>query len=84
MVKLVLRHQNGRGEIKEDIMARHLLDYGHRTDSAARVRRFAALERIKAGEGQHPAIKTLERRRKGPANPSLVKQYLRIARGYLA
>lgn len=69
---------------QEDDMSRHPLDQGHPADSAERPKRFSALDRIKAGEGQHPAARTLARRRKGPVDPARVKQYLRIERGYLA
>lgn len=69
---------------QEDDMSRHPLDQGHAADSAERPKRFSALDRIKAGEGQHPAARTLARRRKGPVDPARVKQYLRIERGYLA
>ena len=65
-------------------MSRHFLDYGHSTDSEAQTRRFAAIERMKTADAQHPAIKMLNRRRKGPADPARVKHYMRIIRGYRA
>ncbi|MDF0601160.1 hypothetical protein P1J78_10510 [Psychromarinibacter sp. C21-152] len=60
------------------------LDHDH-TRSSGRVTAYTRLERIKAGEGAHPNIKLLDRRkRKGPTDASRVKQFLRIERGYLA
>lgn len=65
-------------------MGRHPLDQDHESTSATRPQYFSRLERMKAGEGQHPKVQMLDRRRKGPADPARVKHYLRIARGYLA
>jgi hypothetical protein len=65
-------------------MSRHPLDHDRVPDEGARATRYSMLERIKAGEGQHPKVKMLERRRKGPADPARIKHYLRIERGLLA
>ena len=65
-------------------MTRHPLDHDRKTDHGARAVRYSALDRIKSGDGQHPAVKILSRRRKGQADPARIKQYLRIERGFLA
>ncbi len=60
------------------------IDHDHRVGSG-RVVTYSRLDRIKAGEGGHPNIKLLDRRRrKGLQDASRVKQFLRIERGYLA
>lgn len=56
-----------------------------RPNSGARAMYYSRLDRIRAGEGGHPKIKMLDRRRrKGLSDASRVKQFLRIERGYLA
>ena len=65
-------------------MSKHLFDHDH-SGGEARPGRYSRLDRIKAGEGGHPKIKMLDRRRrKGITDATRVKQYLRIERGYLA
>lgn len=65
-------------------MSKSIIDHGH-SNGGNRATRYSRLERIKAGEGNHPSIKMLDRRRrKGTTDASRVKQFLRIERGYLA
>ena len=65
-------------------MSKHLVDHGH-SGGGSRAERYSRLDRIKAGEGGHPKVKLLDRRRrKGITDATRVKQYLRIERGYLA
>ena len=65
-------------------MPKHPFDHDHSRESGARAERYSYLDRVKAGEGGHPKIKMLDRRRKGPTDATRVKQFLRIERGYLA
>ena len=66
-------------------MPKHPFDHGHTGGAGARTERYSRLDRIKAGEGGHPKIKLLDRRRrKGATDATRVKQFLRIERGYLA
>lgn len=65
-------------------MTKTIVDHGHKGGSG-RLSAYTRLDRIKAGEGAHPNIRILDRRkRKGQTDASRVKQYLRIERGYLA
>jgi len=66
-------------------MPKHLADHDHQPDSDKRAEVYSRLDRIKAGEGGHPKVKMLDRRRrKGQSDATRVKQFLRIERGYLA
>ncbi len=66
-------------------MSKTLIDHDHLTETSGRAPQYSRLDRIKAGEGGHPKIKMLDRRRrKGRTDATLVKQFLRIERGYLA
>ena len=65
-------------------MTRHPLDHDRKIDEGARAARYPLLDRVRSGEGQHPSVKALTRRRKGQADPARIKQFLRIERGYLA
>ena len=66
-------------------MSRSIADHDHRGPVSLRAEKFVLLDRIRAGEGGHPKIRMLERRRrKGPTDATRVKQFLRIERGYLA
>lgn len=65
-------------------MNRHPLDHGHEDHAESRAKPYTQLDRIKAREGMHPKVRMLARRRKGPAEPSRIKHFLRIERGYLA
>ena len=65
-------------------MPKNPIDHDHGT-TGARAAVYSRLDRIKSGEGGHPKIKMLDRRRrKGLTDASRVKQFLRIERGYLA
>jgi len=66
-------------------MPKSQIDHGHRSVASARAEKYSRLDRIKAGEGGHPKIRMLDRRRrKGPTDATRVKQFLRIERGFLA
>ncbi len=66
-------------------MAKNIIDHGHGEAGPARAQYYSLMDRIKAGEGAHPKIRLLDRRkRKGMSDASRVKQFLRIERGYLA
>lgn len=61
------------------------IDHDHLTEKGSRAQRYSRLDRIRAGEGGHPSIRMLtRRRRKGATDATRVKQFLRIERGYLA
>jgi len=64
-------------------MTKTPLDHSHRT-GAARLRHFARFDRVKAGDGRHSNVRLLLRRRKGQKDTSLVRQFLRIARGQVS
>lgn len=65
-------------------MSKNPIDHDHRAGNG-RVTHFSRVARIKAGEGGHPNIRLLDRRRrKGVPDASRVKQFLRIERGYLS
>lgn len=65
-------------------MTKSSIDHDHKADGR-RAEQYSRLERIRAGEGGHPNIKLLNRRRrKGQQDATRVKQFLRIERGYLA
>ncbi|WP_425051175.1 hypothetical protein [Psychromarinibacter sp. S121] len=65
-------------------MSRKQLDH-ERVQTPGRMKAFTRLDRIRAGEASHPNIRLLTRRgRKGRTDASIVKQFLRIDRGYLA
>ncbi|MDJ0630471.1 MAG: hypothetical protein QNJ44_19600 [Rhodobacter sp.] len=65
-------------------MPKNPIDHDHATGNG-RAAAYTRLDRIKAGEGGHPKIQMLDRRRrKGLTDASRVKQFLRIERGYLA
>lgn len=65
-------------------MPKSPIDHGHITGNG-RAEAYTRLDRIKSGEGGHPKIKMLDRRRrKGLTDASRVKQFLRIERGHLA
>jgi len=59
------------------------IDHDHLNQKTTRARRFSRLDRITAGEGKHPSVRQLMRRRRA-ASGARIKQYLRIARGYIA
>lgn len=66
-------------------MTKTPIDHDHLKAKGARAQRYSRLDRIRAGEAGHPAIRLLtQRRRKGMTDATRVKQYLRIERGYLA
>lgn len=65
-------------------MPKHPFDHDHASAGSARAERYSYLDRVKSGEGGHPKVKMLDRRRKGRTDATMVKQYLRIQRGYLA
>ncbi len=66
-------------------MPKNPIDHGHLNPGDARAKVYSRMDRIKAGEGGHPKIKMLDRRRrKGATDATRVKQYLRIERGFLA
>ena len=66
-------------------MPKNPIDHDHLNAGDARAQTYSRLDRIKSGEGGHPKIKMLDRRRrKGSTDATRVKQFLRIERGYLA
>jgi len=66
-------------------MNKNSLDHDHLNETGRRETQYSRLDRIKAGEGGHPSIQMLmRRRRKGATDASRVKQYLRIERGFRA
>lgn len=66
-------------------MTRTHVDHDHQNAKDSRINRYGRLDRIRAGEGGHPSIRMLDRRRrKGETDATRVKQYLRIERGFLA
>ena len=66
-------------------MNKNPIDHDHLNENGRREVQYSRLDRIRAGEGRHPSIQLLtRRRRKGATDATRVKQYLRIERGFLA
>ena len=66
-------------------MSKNPIDHDHLNEKGARTERYSRLDRIKAGDGGHPSVQMLtRRRRKGETDATRVKQFLRIERGFLA
>jgi len=66
-------------------MSKNPIDHDHLNVKGGRNPRYSLMDRIRAGEGGHPSVQMLtRRRRRGETDATLVKQYLRIQRGYLA
>ncbi|MCP3970410.1 MAG: hypothetical protein GY717_08860 [Rhodobacteraceae bacterium] len=66
-------------------MSKNPIDHDHLNGKGARSPRYSRMDRIRAGEAGHVSIRMLtRRRRKGETDATLVKQYCRIERGYLA
>ena len=60
------------------------IDHDHLKKKNTRLKRYSRLDRVTAGEGCHPAVRLLMRRRRATKANLRVKQFLRIARGYSA
>lgn len=66
-------------------MNKNPIDHDHLKETGRREVQYSHLDRIRAGEGGHPKVQLLtRRRRKGSTDATRVKQFLRIERGYLA
>lgn len=69
----------------EAMMNKTPIDHDHLNEKGTREVQYSRLDRIRAGQGGHPSVQLLtRRRRKGATDATRVKQFCRIDRGFLA